>query len=91
MPEEWHYLVAHRRKIPAVHARKWEELMESFILGERKDKGTATRFTKETCIFLEDAGSIYLVVTLWVSVSTGFFSTPAGRNGVRMETAYRVL
>ena len=42
-------------------AGRWDELTKSFIR-EGKDKGTATRFTKETRIFFEDDGS-----TLWMT------------------------
>jgi hypothetical protein len=42
-------------------SRKWEELAESFI-AEGKDKGTASRFTKELRLFFEDDGA-----TLWIT------------------------
>ena len=42
-------------------SRKWEELTESFI-AEGKDKGTASRFTKELRLFFEDDGA-----TVWIT------------------------
>lgn len=40
---------------------RWNDLVKSFI-AEGKDKGTATRFTKEVRLFFEDDGSM-----LWIS------------------------
>ena len=42
-------------------SRNWKELAESFV-SEGKDKGTATRFTKELRLFFEDDGT-----TLWIT------------------------
>jgi hypothetical protein len=41
--------------------RQWDELASSFV-AEGKDKATATRFTNELRIFIEDAGE-----TLWIT------------------------
>jgi hypothetical protein len=42
-------------------SRRWDEVVQSFI-AEGKDKGTATRFTNELRLFLEDDGT-----TLWIT------------------------
>jgi hypothetical protein len=42
-------------------SRRWDDLMEAFI-AEGKNKGTATRFTKELRLFFEDDGT-----TLWIT------------------------
>lgn len=42
-------------------SRNWRKVTESFI-AEGKDKGTATRFTKELRLFFEDNGT-----TLWIT------------------------
>ena len=42
-------------------SRNWNKVAESFI-AEGKDKGTATRFTKELRLFFEDGGT-----TLWIT------------------------
>src|SRR5258707_14763958 len=52
---------ATKERLPLCTAGKWKELSASFVKGG-KDKGTATRFTNETRIFFEDAGSI-----LWIT------------------------
>ncbi|SRR6266567_966977 len=48
-------------RFPLCRGGRWKELLTSF-LSETKDKSTATRFTNETRIFFEDAGS-----TLWIT------------------------
>lgn len=45
--------------------KRWSEVTKSFI-AEGKDKGTATRFTKELRLFFEDDGT-----TLWISFMVG--------------------
>jgi len=48
-------------RFPLCTEGRWDELTKSFI-AERRDKGTATRFTNETRLFFEDKGSI-----LWIT------------------------
>jgi len=52
---------ANAERFPLCRASRWNALTESF-LEEGKDKGTASRFTKEIRLFFEDSGSI-----LWVT------------------------
>lgn len=60
--------------------RKWDALLQSF-LREGKDKGTATRFTKETRLFFEDEGSTLWITFVGERLCWGFLtSTPARKH-----------
>ena len=57
-------------------SRNWAGLTESFI-AEGKDKGTATRFTKELRLFFEDDGKILWITFMNERLYWGFLdSTP---------------
>lgn len=64
-----------RERYPLCRAARWGELTKSFI-AQGKSKSTATRFTNETKLFFEDAGS-----TLWITFAAEVlqwgFVTPA--------------
>lgn len=60
-------------------ASQWGDLFESFI-AEGKDKGTASRFTKELRLFFEDDGSILWITFVGERLHWGFVNpayTPA--------------
>lgn len=52
---------ADNRKFEACQSGRWDDIRDSYI-AQGKDKGTATRFTKELRLFFEDDGS-----TLWIT------------------------
>ncbi len=71
-------------------AGRWNELTESFIT-EGKDKGTATRFTKETRLFFEDSGSTLWITFVGERLCWGLLTPPAAEKHRDGNGVFRVV
>jgi hypothetical protein len=77
-------------RFPLCEARKWKALTQSF-LAAGKDKGTASRFTKETRTFFEDSGSILWVTFVGERFYWGRLEATAAVRHPDGEGVYRVV
>jgi hypothetical protein len=78
------------KRFPICQKSCWPDLMASFI-EEGKDKGTATRFTNETRLFFEDAGSVLWITFIHEQLQWGFLKPKAAERHESGDGVFRVV